>query len=109
MQTNNRARVGVMIGIALKLFKSVKVIKVALVAMALSGWTIMLSFEFAVTLLGILMFHEYGHIRAMKHFGIPTKGIYIIPFVGGIAVGDAPKTHWQDLYISMMGPVFGLA
>ena len=47
MQTNNRARVGVMIGIALKLFKSVKVIKVALVAMALSGWTIMLSFEFA--------------------------------------------------------------
>jgi len=108
MQTNNRARVGVMIGIALKVFKSVKVIKVALVAMALSGWTIMLSFEFAVTLLGILMFHEYGHIRAMKHFGIPTKGIYIIPFVGGIAVGDAPKTHWQDLYISMMGPVFGL-
>ena len=24
-------------------------------------------------------------------------------------MGDAPKTHWQDLYISMMGPVFGLA
>jgi len=105
----NRARMGVMIGIGLKLFKSVKVFKVALVAMALSGWTIMLSFEFAVTLLGILMFHEYGHIRAMKHFGIPTKGIYIIPFVGGIAVGEQPKTHWQDLYIAMMGPVFGLA
>jgi hypothetical protein len=37
MQTNkpnNRARMGVMIGIALKLFKSVKVFKVALVAMA---------------------------------------------------------------------------
>ena len=112
MQTNkpnNRARLGVMIGIALKLFKSVKVFKVALVGMALSGWTIMLSFEFAVTLLAILMFHEYGHIRAMKHFGIPTKGIYIIPFVGGVAVGDSPKTHWQDLSIAMMGPVFGLA
>jgi Zn-dependent protease len=106
---NNRARMGVMIGIALKLFKSVKVFKVALVAMALSGWTIMLSFEFAVTLLAILMFHEYGHIRAMKRFGIPTKGIYIIPFVGGVAVGDSPKTHWQELYIAMMGPVFGLA
>jgi putative peptide zinc metalloprotease protein len=109
MQTNNRARMGVMIGIALKLFKSVKVLKVALAAMALSGWTILLSFEFAVTLLAILMFHEYGHIRAMKHFGIPTKGIYIIPFVGGIAVGASPKTHWQDLSIAMMGPVFGLA
>jgi Zn-dependent protease len=109
MQTNNRARMGVMIGIALKLFKSAKVVKVALLGMALSGWTIMLSFEFALTLLAILMFHEYGHIRAMKHFGIPTKGIYIIPFVGGIAVGESPKTHWQDLYIAMMGPVFGLA
>ena len=108
MQTNNRARLGVMIGIAFKLFKSVKVLKVALVAMALSGWTIMLSFEFAVTLLAILMFHEYGHMWAMKRFGIPTKGIYIIPFVGGIAVGDRPKTHWQELYIAMMGPVFGL-
>ena len=108
-KSNNRARMGVMIGIALKLFKSVKVFKVALVAMALSGWTIMLSFEFAVTLLAILMFHEYGHIRAMKRFGIPTKGIYIIPFVGGVAVGDSPKTHWQELYIAMMGPVFGLA
>ena len=108
MQTNNRAHLGVMIGIALKLFKSVKVLKVALVAMALSGWTIMLSFEFAVTLLAILMFHEYGHMWAMKRFGIPTKGIYIIPFVGGIALGDRPKTHWQELYIAMMGPVFGL-
>lgn len=109
MQTSNRARMGVMIGIGLKLFKSAKVLKVALAAMALSGWTIMLSFEFAVTLIAILMFHEYGHIRAMKRFGIPTKGIYIIPFVGGIAVGESPKTYWQELYIAMMGPVFGLA
>jgi len=104
----SRAHLGVMIGIAFKLFKSVKVLKIALVGMALSGWTIMFSFEFAATLLAVLMFHEYGHIRAMKHFGIATKGIYIIPFVGGIAVGERPKTHWQDLYIAMMGPVFGL-
>ncbi|HCH32229.1 MAG TPA: site-2 protease family protein [Oceanospirillaceae bacterium] len=103
-----RARLAIMLGIGLKLFKSIKVVKVALIGMALSGWTILLSFEFAATLLAVLMFHEYGHIRAMKHFGIPTKGIYIIPFVGGIAVGEQPKTHWQDLYIAMMGPVFGL-
>ncbi|HIG36948.1 MAG TPA: site-2 protease family protein, partial [Oceanospirillaceae bacterium] len=103
-----RARLAIMMGIGLKLFKSIKVVKVALIGMALSGWTILLSFEFAATLLAVLMFHEYGHIRAMKHFGIATKGIYIIPFVGGIAVGEQPKTHWQDLYIAMMGPVFGL-
>jgi hypothetical protein len=66
MQTNNRARLGVMIGIAFKLFKSVKVLKVALVAMALSGWTIMLSFEFAVTLLAILMLEFTRHCEVLR-------------------------------------------
>jgi Zn-dependent protease len=45
----------------------------------------------------------------MRRFGIPTKGMYLIPFVGGIAVGEQARTHWEDVYIAMMGPVYGLA
>ncbi|ARU55124.1 Zn-dependent protease [Oleiphilus messinensis] len=96
-------------GIAFKLFKSVKVIQVALIGMSLGAWGIIYSWEFAAAIIGILIFHEYGHLRAMKKCGIPTKGIYLIPFVGGVAVGDSPKTHWQEVYIAMMGPFFGLA
>ena len=59
-------------------------------------------------MIGVLVFHEYGHLRAMKKFNIPTKGMYLIPFFGGIALGDKPRTQWEDVYISMMGPVFGL-
>lgn len=94
--------------LALKLLKTVQVIKVALLASSVAVYSVMFTVEFALALIGVLVFHEYGHLRAMKKFGIPTKGMYLIPFVGGLAVGDAPKTRWQDVYISMMGPVFGL-
>lgn len=95
--------------VALKLLKTLNVIKVALLASSVAVYSVMFTFEFALALIAVLVFHEYGHLRAMKKFGIPTKGMYLIPFVGGLAVGDAPKTQWQDVYISMMGPVFGLA
>ena len=98
----------VWIGLATKIFQSGKALKVALAGVAVSGWTVLYSLPFALALTATLVFHEWGHLRAMRRFGIPTKGMYLIPFVGGIAVGEQAKTHWQDVYISMMGPVFGL-
>jgi putative peptide zinc metalloprotease protein len=98
----------VLAGIGFKLLKSVKVFKVALAAASVSVYSILFSVEFALALIAILVFHEYGHLRAMKKFGIPTKGMYLIPFVGGLAVGDKPRSRWQDVYISLMGPIYGL-
>lgn len=98
----------VLAGIAFKLLKTAKVFKVALAAASVSVYSVMFTFEFAVALVAILVFHEYGHLRAMKKFGIPTKGMYLIPFVGGLAVGDKPTSRWQDVYISLMGPIYGL-
>ena len=95
-------------GLATKIFQSGKALKVVLAGVAVSGWTVLYSLPFALALTATLVFHEWGHLRAMRRFGIPTKGMYLIPFVGGIAVGEQAKTHWQDVYISMMGPVFGL-
>jgi Zn-dependent protease len=110
--TNPGARSGHMVvwlGLATKIFQSGKALKVALAGVAVSGWTVLYSLPFALALTATLVFHEYGHLRAMRSFGIKTKGMYLIPFVGGIAVGENAKTHWQDVYIAMMGPVFGLA
>lgn len=97
-----------LLAIGFKLIKSIQVLKVALLAASVGAYSLIFSLEFALALIAVLVFHEYGHLRAMKKFGIPTKGMYLIPFVGGLAVGDAPKTRWQDVYISMMGPVYGL-
>jgi len=107
-KTNKKSGI-VLLGIALKLLKSFKVVKLALIAASVAVYSVMFTVEFALALVAVLIFHEYGHVRAMKKFGIPTKGFYLIPFMGGIAVGDKSRTQWESLYISMMGPVYGLA
>lgn len=92
-----------------KLFKSAKVIKAVLAGASVAGYAWLFSIEFALMLIACLVVHEYGHVRAMKYFGIKTKGIYLIPFVGGLAVSDEKiTTRWQDVVISLMGPAFGL-
>ena len=105
---SKRGHAVVWLGLATKIFQSGKALKVVLAGVAVSGWTVLYSLPFALALTATLVFHEYGHLRAMRRFGIKTKGMYLIPFVGGIAVGENARTHWQDVYIAMMGPVFGL-
>lgn len=98
-----------LVALAFKLFKSAKVVKAALAGASVAGYAWLFSIEFALMLIGCLVVHEYGHVRAMKYFGIKTKGIYLIPFVGGLAVSDEKiTTRWQDVVISLMGPAFGL-
>lgn len=92
-----------------KLLKSAKVIKVVLAGASIAAYSWLFSFQFALALIACLVFHEYGHIKAMKHFGMKTKGIYLIPFMGGLAISDEKiNTRWQDVVISIMGPSFGL-
>lgn len=95
--------------LAFKLLKSAKMIKVVLAGASVAGYAWLFSIEFALVLIACLVAHEYGHVKAMQYFGIKTKGIYLIPFVGGLAVADDKiNTRWQDVVISIMGPVFGL-
>ncbi|QSX38964.1 site-2 protease family protein [Shewanella sedimentimangrovi] len=92
-----------------KLLKSAKVIKVALAGASLAAYSWLFSFQFALALILCLVVHEYGHVRAMKYFGMKTKGFYLIPFMGGVALTDDKiNTRWQDVVIAIMGPVFGL-
>lgn len=107
-KTPKLARLITVFGVLTKLAQTGKVIKVALAGMAVSGWTILYSLPFALALVATLVFHEWGHLRAMRHFGMKTKGMYLIPFVGGLAIGERPRSQWQEVHISMMGPFYGL-
>lgn len=95
-------------GLGLKLFKSAGVVKAALFGASYASFAVLTDWRLGALLIAILVFHEYGHLRAMRSFGIQTKGMYLIPFVGGVAVGEKATTYWQETYISMQGPVFGL-
>lgn len=94
--------------LAMKALKSAKMVKVVMASASLAAYSWLFSFQFALALIGCLVFHEYGHVRAMKYFGMKTKGIYLIPFFGGLALSDEKiNTRWQDVVISIMGPCFG--
>lgn len=95
-------------GLALKLFKSASIVKIALFGASYASFSLLTDWRMGAMLIAILVFHEYGHLVAMRRFGIKTKGMYLIPFVGGVAVGEKATTYWQEVYISMQGPVFGL-
>lgn len=98
-----------LISLGMKALKSAKLIKVVLASASLAAYSWLFSFQFALALIACLVFHEYGHIRAMKYFGMQTKGIYLVPFLGGLALSDEKiNTRWQDVVISIMGPLFGL-
>jgi Zn-dependent protease len=95
--------------LGLKLLKSAKLIKALMAGASLAAYTWLFSFQFALALIACLVIHEYGHVRAMRYFGLKTKGIYLIPFFGGAALTDDKiNTRWQDVVIAMMGPCFGL-
>ena len=77
----------------LKLFKSTKVI---FAASSFATYAFLFSWQFSAVIIITLIFHEYGHLWAMKRFGMKTKGIYLIPFVGGAAVADeAFRSRWE--------------
>lgn len=84
--------------------------KFILVGASFAAYAYIFTWQFAVIILSMLIVHEYGHIWAMQRCGIKTKGIYLIPFVGGLAVSDGmAKSRWDEVYIALMGPIFGLA
>ena len=71
-------------------------------------WSLLFPVAEVSAIIATLMFHETGHYFAMKQCQLKTKGIYLIPFLGGIALSEVAKTRWQQCYIAMMGPFYGL-
>lgn len=73
-------------------------------------YSLFFSWGFAVLLIGSLVFHEYGHLWAAKRVGLQTKGIYLIPFVGGVALSRGkPSSQAAWVFVALAGPAFGLA
>ncbi len=93
-----------------KLAKSIKAVKIGLAGASLAAYSWMFTWEFSVILIISLVIHEYGHIWAMRTIGIPTRGFYLIPFVGGAAVQErAFRSRLEEHFVALAGPAFGLA
>jgi Zn-dependent protease len=70
---------------------------------ALFGWSV------AAMLIVVILVHEFGHVIAMRWAGIPVKGIYFVPFFGGVAIGGGrAKSEVERGLVALMGPGFSL-
>jgi Zn-dependent protease len=99
-----------MTGLLILGFKLLKSTKILLALASLATWSLLLSWQLAVVFLFGLCLHEWGHVWAMHRCGIPTKGFYLIPFVGGVCSPQRPFEHrFEEAFVAAMGPVFGLA
>ncbi|MBN1770016.1 MAG: hypothetical protein JXB32_02050 [Deltaproteobacteria bacterium] len=88
---------------ALKTFK----VGPALASAAVYG--VLLSWQFALAIMVMLAFHEYGHVHAMRRAGLKVRGIYFIPLLGAAAVSeDTWRTRSEQARIALAGPLWGL-
>jgi len=95
-------------GVAPKIFKVLKVGKLALAAASLASYTLIFSWQFAVVIMGVIFLHEYSHVLVMKRFKMRVKGMYFIPLVGAAAVpeDDFPDRTAEAL-TAYAGPLTG--
>ena len=94
-----------------KLLKLTKVVKVILISITLGSYAYLFTWQFALVIMGTVFIHEMGHLLAMKYYGIPTKGMYFIPFLGGVAVGNSTGmvlSEKSKYVISLAGPAVTL-
>lgn len=75
----------------------------------LGSFTLLFSWEFALSIIAVVMFHELGHLAGMRLFGYRNLHILFLPFLGAVASGT-PRTvrQWQQIVVSFLGPVPGV-
>jgi Zn-dependent protease len=62
-----------------------------------------------IAILAILVLHELGHVLAMRAYGDRASAFYLVPFMGGVAIGrKPPQSDWQLIVMVLAGPFAGL-
>jgi Zn-dependent protease/uncharacterized protein YndB with AHSA1/START domain len=78
-------------------------------ALTYASFIYLFDWQFAAVLLLLLVLHEAGHALAMRWVGLPVKGIFFIPFFGGVAVSAAPhRSEAERGFVALMGPGMSL-
>lgn len=62
-----------------------------------------------VTIIGAVMWHEWGHVIAYRVAGHTDARFRLIPLFGGVAISNqSPKNHAASCFVTLMGPGFSV-
>jgi putative peptide zinc metalloprotease protein len=71
-------------------------------------YTALMNWKVALLLMVGVGFHEYCHLWAAKRMGLQTKGFFLVPFMGGVAlVGERYRSYAQQAFVVLAGPAGG--
>ena len=85
-----------------------KLLKLVLAITSVVAYSYLFTWQFALIIVSTIFIHELGHYAMMRHYGLKTKGIYLIPFFGGAAVSEeAFPTRRIEAVTALMGPLVG--
>lgn len=78
------------------------------VAMSLIAFAILLlqfSWQSAVVLAAVILWHEYGHLLSYQLTGRRGNSMMLVPLLGGVAVAGAPhKNEFERAFCALAGP-----
>ncbi|HEY0720846.1 MAG TPA: site-2 protease family protein [Gammaproteobacteria bacterium] len=67
------------------------------------------SWKIVPILMGVLLFHEFGHALAMQATGYRNVQVLVLPLLGAVASGHKDDaSHWAKLVVLLAGPLPGL-
>jgi membrane-associated protease RseP (regulator of RpoE activity) len=103
-----KIQAGTLITLFLKLAKILKSAKLLLAGASFATYALLYTWQFALGIMWAIAIHELGHVWAMRKTGMPTPGFYFVPFFGGAAIGERAQSERHDVFITGLGPSWGL-
>ncbi len=78
-------------------------------AAGIVAFAYMASWDLVPVIVGVLLFHEFGHALAMRAVGYRSLSVLMLPFLGAVAIGRKDDAGpWQKLVVLLAGPLPGL-
>ncbi len=85
-------------------------VDLGMAAIFLAVMSFLISFKFAIILMPLMIFHEFGHAWGMRLYDIRVRGIYFLPPIGLAVVPDDPMdSRLVEADTALLGPAWGLA
>lgn len=84
-------------------------VDLGMAAVFLAVMSFLWSLQFALILMPLMIFHEFGHAWGMRLYGIRVKGIYFLPPIGlAVVPEDSMDDRLVETDTALLGPAWGL-